>query len=178
MAMKVRRQVGFGSTLEPLKPETPTSPPVDEAPSDPLVTRWRREAIIARTGVGVLLVVGLVCMWMVKDSENRRLKVETDLAEARVMLQQIDDRIIEDMAIYGSLPVTLSSRDDVIGYLSGSGKALFDRRVPLAQQAAFILALTPDSANPRRYTARVEVEPGVEKTYFVYVTDYVHFGTK
>ena len=164
-------------------PATPTPEPAPaEPPPDPRLEAlaatavfWRRQAILARIGVGVLLVAAAAGLWLVQDAEKRWKAAEAQLAKTQGYLAHAQQYEADAILLGYDSPITISSHAELVTYLTGKGKRLLDREVPAAQQAAFIAALTADPAVPRRYTAKVTVENGYEKTYVVRVTDYVYF---
>lgn len=204
MENKVRRRVGFGNPVEEVVEEESASPaagatvpPADatpasatpapepapaEPPPDPRLEAlaatavfWRRQAILARIGVGVLLVTAAAGVWLVQDAEKRWKAAEAQLAQTQGYLAHTQQYEADAILLGYDFPITVSSHAELVAYLTGKGKRLLDREVPVAQQAAFIAALTADPAVPRRYTAKVTVDNGYEKTYVVRVTDYVYF---
>lgn len=202
MENKVRRRVGFGNPVEEIVEEDSEAPaagagiqPTDVKPaaasSAPeasieealaLAGRWRRYALAASAAASVFFAIAAAGIWHARDAAlgfqevvRDRDAVRAELAQTKGYLAHTQQVETDAILLGYSFPITITSQAELIAYLTGEGKRLLDREVPVAQQAAFIAALTADPAVPRRYTAKVTVENGYEKTYVVRVTDFVYF---
>lgn len=177
--------------VPPADPQpAPTTPAPEPAPAEPpppdprlesLVATavfWRRQAILARIGVVLLLVAAAAGLWLVQDAEERLKALEAQLAQTQGYLAHAQQYEADAILLGYDFPITISSHAELVAYLTGKGKRLLDREVPAAQHAAFIAALAADPEKPGRYVAKVPFDGGFEKTYVVQVTDYVYFRTR